>query len=125
MQSPHQEAQTTYVLMYAGIVAVVCFFTFLRATAFVIVIMRSSHPLHDAMLVRLLRLPVSFFDTNPVGRILNRFSTDMDVIDAKLPTTNLDFLAVFVNLLAVLAIICVADPLFLIPLLSICITISV
>jgi hypothetical protein len=42
--------------------------------------------LHNTLLVHLLRLPKSFFDTNPAGRILNRFSRDTDIMDSTLPT---------------------------------------
>lgn len=36
------------------------------------------------MLRSVLHQPMSFFDTNPTGRILNRFSRDMDAIDSYL-----------------------------------------
>ena len=41
------------------------------------------------MVVALLQAPVLFFDSNPVGRILNRFSKDVGCMDELLP---LDFL---------------------------------
>ncbi|GFR90700.1 ATP-binding cassette sub-family C member, partial [Elysia marginata] len=36
------------------------------------------------MLVTVVRLPMRFFDTNPSGRILNRFSSDISAIDQRL-----------------------------------------
>ena len=37
-----------------------------------------SHTLHQSMLDRVIKAPMSFFDNTPAGRILNRFSKDMD-----------------------------------------------
>ncbi|KAK6932100.1 ABC transporter type 1, transmembrane domain [Dillenia turbinata] len=46
--------------------------------------------LHDAMLSSILRAPMVFFHTNPVGRIINRFAKDLGDIDRNV--------AVFVNM---------------------------
>ena len=37
-----------------------------------------SHTLHQSMLERIIKAPMAFFDVTPAGRILNRFSKDMD-----------------------------------------------
>lgn len=42
---------------------------------------RSSTYFHDKMANSVLRSPMSFFDTTPIGRILNRFSDDISVLD--------------------------------------------
>lgn len=36
---------------------------------------------HLAMLKNVLMLPMDFYDTVPIGQILNRFSKDLDVLD--------------------------------------------
>lgn len=52
-------------------------FTFTGAFAYV----RAAFRLHNNMLYSVLRTPLSFFDTTPMGRITNRFSQDIDIID--------------------------------------------
>ena len=45
------------------------------------VVVKTAQHLHANLLANVLRLPVSFFDRTPTGRILNRFSHDIDQID--------------------------------------------
>lgn len=41
--------------------------------------------LHRSLLIGSLHAPLQFFDTTPTGRILARFSKDIDVLDTTLP----------------------------------------
>jgi len=55
---------------------------------------QASKKLHDDMTHAVLRSKIVFFDTNPMGRILNRFSSDVGSNDDQLPTTFFDFLVI-------------------------------
>jgi ATP-binding cassette subfamily C (CFTR/MRP) protein 4 len=50
--------------------------------------------MHDNMFTKVLRTPMIFFDTNPVGRVLNRFSKDIGLVDELLPDTSMFVISV-------------------------------
>lgn len=45
----------------------------------------AAKALHEHMLQAIMRVPLIFFDTTPLGRIIARFSKDIDVMDTGLP----------------------------------------
>ena len=51
----------------------------------------ASRKLHDRMTKAVIRAKIEFFDTNPLGRIVNRFSADVGSNDDMLPPTLFDF----------------------------------
>ncbi|KAG6837333.1 hypothetical protein H0H93_011428 [Arthromyces matolae] len=71
--------------------------------------LRASRSLFTALLRRLTRAPARFFDITPIGRILNRFTTDINTIDQQLMNSAracisgiLDFVASFTVILVVI-----------------------
>ena len=47
--------------------------------------LEASRILHAFSLSNILKSPMAFFDVTPVGRVLNRFSKDVDIMDNRLP----------------------------------------
>uniref|UniRef100_F6WVF1 ATP-binding cassette sub-family C member 5 n=1 Tax=Monodelphis domestica TaxID=13616 RepID=F6WVF1_MONDO len=74
-----------YARVYALSMALMLILKAIRGVVFVKGTLRASSRLHDELFRRILRSPMKFFDTTPTGRILNRFSKDMDEVDVRLP----------------------------------------
>ncbi|XP_071951643.1 ATP-binding cassette sub-family C member 5-like isoform X2 [Antedon mediterranea] len=74
-----------YQTVYGMTVVVYILFTILRSTFFAKVTLQASSKLHDSMFGKVIVATMSFFETTPSGRILNRFSKDMDELDVRLP----------------------------------------
>ncbi|CAF1308417.1 unnamed protein product, partial [Adineta steineri] len=45
----------------------------------------AGRKLHWIILIGVLHAPMSFFDTTPIGRVINRFARDIDAVDSTLP----------------------------------------
>lgn len=60
---------------------------------------------------------MSWFDSTPVGRLINRFNADIDKIDSTLMQALLGFMRQFLNLISILVLILFGTPVFLIPML--------
>ena len=69
--------RTTNIYIYAGIVMTLFVFSLIRTTTFFTICMSSSIKLHKRLFNSVIRAPISFFDENPIGRILNRCSRDL------------------------------------------------
>ena len=61
--------------------------SFINGVIFAMLIYASSRRLHKDAIFRVLHAPMSFFETTPVGRIMNRFSKDIDTMDNMLAGT--------------------------------------
>ncbi|CAN2387511.1 ATP-binding cassette [Pristimantis euphronides] len=102
-----------YLSVYGGIAAANSIFTALRALLFAFGAIRAATVIHKRLLQRVLRATVTFFDSTPVGRIINRFSSDLYSVDDFLPFMLNIFLANVFGLLGMLVMISYGLPLIL------------
>ncbi|KAF9107851.1 Multidrug resistance-associated protein 1 [Mortierella sp. GBA35] len=82
--------------------------------AMVLAAVRASTRLHDSLLAKMLRLPMSFFDTTPLGRIVNRFSSDVFSIDELLPWSFIQCFICGTTVLGTIVVIATTTPIFLV-----------
>ncbi|KAF7549060.1 hypothetical protein G7Z17_g6647 [Cylindrodendrum hubeiense] len=73
-----------YIGIYAALGVAQAIFLFIFSLLLSILGTNSSKYMLQQAVTRVLRAPMSFFDTTPLGRITNRFSRDVDVMDNNL-----------------------------------------
>ncbi|XP_066402761.1 ATP-binding cassette sub-family C member 10 [Molothrus aeneus] len=93
-----------YLIVYGSIAGANSLFTIIRAFLFAYGALRAASVIHDRLLQRVLKATVTFFDSTPTGRILNRFSSDLYCVDDSLPFILNIFLANIYGLLGMLVI---------------------
>ncbi|KAG0420746.1 hypothetical protein HPB47_003320, partial [Ixodes persulcatus] len=96
-------------------------FNFVLWIVFMLGCLRAAASFHEQLLRSVMRSPLSFFDTTPMGRIVNRFSRDIESIDNDVPLSMnmtmgnilwVTMLSVLVCILSVYFIAVVAFTLF-------------
>ncbi|KAI9203174.1 P-loop containing nucleoside triphosphate hydrolase protein [Polychytrium aggregatum] len=108
-----------YMGVYGGLGLFQMVMVIFSGYAVVTTCLRGARFLHDRAIRKVFRSPVTFFDTNPVGRIMNRLSRDVNDVDNEIPENLRMFMDNSAALLVVLVMIVVVYPIFLVPLVPI------
>ncbi|XP_041776323.1 multidrug resistance-associated protein 1 isoform X4 [Anopheles merus] len=85
---------------------------FVATLTFALGSLYAAKTMHELLLRYVLHWPMSLFDTTPLGRVLNRFSKDVDTVDNTLPQLIRSFLAQFFAVVATLVVISISTPIF-------------
>ncbi|TFK72957.1 ABC transporter [Pluteus cervinus] len=88
--------------------------SFLMGSTFAMLAYFASQHLHRAAIHRVMHAPMSFFETTPLGRIMNRFSKDIDTIDNMLGDSLRMLAATASAILGAIILISIVLPWFLI-----------
>ncbi|KAF9110690.1 Multidrug resistance-associated protein 1 [Mortierella sp. AM989] len=80
---------------------------------FAVARIRAAERIHRNLLDKVLHLPIAFFDTTPLGRIINRFSSDVMAVDIRVPNKLSDVLLFGISVSSTLILIVFTIPSFI------------
>ncbi|XP_073163814.1 ATP-binding cassette sub-family C member 12 isoform X3 [Lepidochelys kempii] len=103
-----------YQLVYGMSMVTMIVLSIIKGFVFTKTTLKASSVLHDDVFYKILLSPMSFFDTTPTGRLMNRFSKDVDELDVRLPFHAENFLQQFFMVISILIIIAIVFPFLLI-----------
>ncbi|XP_071120825.1 multidrug resistance-associated protein 1-like isoform X2 [Mytilus edulis] len=109
----YRERNDYYLGVYGGTGIAIGIFLLSYVTLFMLRSVAASRKLHHEMLHSIIRAPMFFFDTTPIGRIVNRFSADIETIDNELPWTVQMFWDTAFMVVATFVVISYGTPLFM------------
>ncbi|XP_022093433.1 multidrug resistance-associated protein 5-like [Acanthaster planci] len=98
---------TMYVLVYGLSLVAVFILAGFKSVIYMKAALYAASSMHDTVFLKVFRSPMSFFDTTPTGRILNRFSKDLDEIDTLLPMNVEGFMTQLFNFIFALVMLMV------------------
>lgn len=79
-----ERAKNIYI--YCGIVAFLLYLVVQRLFGFVYLFSHASNRLHSRLMRGVMQTTMRFFCVNDSGRILNRFSKDINIVDTSVPS---------------------------------------
>ncbi|KAI5476304.1 ABC transporter [Pseudohyphozyma bogoriensis] len=113
-QDKFHKGEGFYLGIYAMLGVLSALFTFFVGIVTVRFGTTASATLHHDSIDRVLAAPISLFDTTPIGRILNRFTKDIDSIDNRLNDTLRFTLITMAQIVGTIVLIAIVDQWFLI-----------
>jgi len=78
-------------------------------------LIRAAERYHNKMLDRIIKGTVYFFDTNPIGQIISRFSNDVGILDKYIPLGIMDTINASVAISAILITAAIINPILIAP----------
>ncbi|XP_059609695.1 probable multidrug resistance-associated protein lethal(2)03659 [Phlebotomus argentipes] len=114
-QGEFHEPTNYYLILNGCLVGSIFLLAIIRSIGFYEICIKASQELHNCMLKGVIGATMHFFETNPSGRILNRFSRDLGSVDELLPKVLLDASQMILSICGAILVTATVNPLFLIP----------
>ncbi|KAL5279365.1 ABCC4.2 family protein [Megaselia abdita] len=111
----YEEKRNYMINLYCILLSVGVFLFLTRTYSFFITCLKIAERMHQILFEGVSKATMYFFKANSSGRILNRFSKDISVVDSPIPATLLDCLQFFVDASGVFIIVSIANLMLIIP----------
>ncbi|XP_063908439.1 probable multidrug resistance-associated protein lethal(2)03659 isoform X2 [Zophobas morio] len=99
----------TLLYTYSGIILAVLVFGIVHGIYFMFFFALASSTLHNLSFSKIIKATMRFFNSNPSGRILNRFSRDLGNLDEYIPAIIYDVIAVALDLFGAIILSVIVD----------------
>eukprot|EP01052_Picozoa_sp_SAG31_P013979 SAG31_NODE_854_length_11497_cov_8.245043_8_plen_1259_part_00 len=109
-------APSVYILVYVSFTVFYFGVTLVRSLAVASFGVESSKHLYDAMQTRAMYCPMRWYETTPLGRLLNRFTKDISDVDDALAGSFTWFLMCLLRVVSICTVIGIIQPPFLVAL---------
>ncbi|GMH35949.1 hypothetical protein BSKO_03817 [Bryopsis sp. KO-2023] len=113
----HREMEY-YMMFYFGMGLFSIVFTLVGAMLLLYGSVNASRRMHNKLLNKVMTLPMSFFDTQPSGRLINRFARDTEALDGEVGGVVSMALSCFVNVSLSVIVVVAVSPEVILPILS-------
>jgi ABC-type multidrug transport system fused ATPase/permease subunit len=109
-----QREYSFYEGLYVLLGVASAFALFIMGSVQALATFNASVKLHDRMITRIMHAPSAWFDTTPMGRILNRLTKDIDTLDNTLGDALRMLVSTAANIVGAIVLISIVEPYFLI-----------
>ncbi|KAI1302552.1 hypothetical protein EDD11_005598 [Mortierella claussenii] len=114
MGRPEKHSTDYYLLIYA-LISVGASFAHIMQTVIVLFgSLRAARLLYRKLLLSVVRAPLRFFDTTPVGRIMNRFSKDFETVDGSIASNCSQLLSLIMSVSSIIIVLAYITPVFVV-----------
>ncbi|KAF8977715.1 hypothetical protein BGZ46_007163 [Entomortierella lignicola] len=114
-QSSSEKHSTDYYLSIYALISVATTLTYVGQTIIDLYgALQAARSLYKKLLFSVVHAPLRFFDTTPVGRIMNRFSRDIGTVDSSISDHMCMFITHLVSIISAFIVLTYITPLFII-----------
>ena len=110
-----EQQKSFYPLIMLSMVFLLALGSFVRDSTIFNIFIQTTSAMHISMSNRILRSKILFFDSNPIGRILTRFSKDIATLDLIVPTVSVLMTYGIFRALTVTISLCIINYYLLVP----------
>jgi len=115
MDLKEQQESTTMMRLFVFSIVAYMVFVLIRSISMQAFVLQATTNMHHAMTESVIRANILFFDSNPSGRIVSRFSKDISILDTTMPVLTVICTQGVLRAISVLITVAIVNPWLIVP----------